>query len=75
MVKESIGDSTDSEFQKQWNPFWLRGMQFFILKMYLAFQILCLKEMDGKIVFQGFKGNAWEVPVEHLLDFHECMYQ
>jgi hypothetical protein len=22
-----------------------------------------------------FKGEDWEVPAEHLLDFHECMHQ
>jgi hypothetical protein len=31
--------------------------------------------MNGKVVFQRFKGEYWEVPVEHLLDFHECMHK
>jgi hypothetical protein len=42
-----------------------------IFQVLLVSLIQYLLEMNGNVVFPDFEEKKWEVPAEHLLDFHD----
>jgi hypothetical protein len=46
-----------------------------IFQRLLVSLIQYLVEMNGKEVIPRFRGEEWEVPAEHLLDFHDFIHR
>jgi hypothetical protein len=46
-----------------------------IFQVLLVSLIQCLAEMNGNADLPRFRGEEWEVPAEHLLDFHDFIHR